>query len=114
MTLVEEMDRTLKAWVRDYGDFNPEALQVLETLGKLDIMFRTREPRPHSRLALCRWQSVRKSPLGCKPTLASQRGTSTAIQQKFFCGKKTRPSRGLDRASLTKGRNINDARSRVV
>ncbi len=29
MTLVEEMDRTLKAWVRDYGDFNPEALPVL-------------------------------------------------------------------------------------
>ena len=50
MTLVEEMDRTLKAWVRDYGDFNPEALPVLETLAKLDIMYRTREPRPHSRL----------------------------------------------------------------
>ena len=47
MTLVEEMDRTLKAWVRDYGDVNPEALPVLETLGILDIMFRTREPGPH-------------------------------------------------------------------
>jgi hypothetical protein len=46
MTLVEEMDRTLKAWVRDYGDVNPEALPVLETLGKLDIMFRTLEPNP--------------------------------------------------------------------
>jgi hypothetical protein len=95
MILVEEMDRTLKAWVRDYGDFNPEALQVLETLGKLDIMFRTREPRPHSRLALCRWQSVRKSPLGCKPTLASQRGTKTAIHQKFSSREKDPDQAGV-------------------
>ena len=29
MILVEEMDRTLKASVRDYGDFNPEALSGL-------------------------------------------------------------------------------------
>jgi hypothetical protein len=27
---VEEMDRTLKAWVQEYGDVNPEVLPVLE------------------------------------------------------------------------------------
>ncbi len=46
MILVEEMDRTLKAWVQGYGDVNPEGLSVLKILGKLDIMFCTREPNP--------------------------------------------------------------------
>jgi hypothetical protein len=47
MILVEEMDRTLKAWVQEYEDVNLEVLPVLEEiLGTLDIMLRTRERNP--------------------------------------------------------------------
>jgi hypothetical protein len=52
MTLVEEMDRTLKAWVQVYGDVNPEVLPALETVGKLDIMFRREPNQPDIRPAL--------------------------------------------------------------
>ena len=42
MILVEEMDRTLKAWVQEYEDVNLEVLPVLEEiLGTLDIMLQT-------------------------------------------------------------------------